>query len=268
MRIVCGLLMVSFAAAAQVRLIADGKTDTYQLIDKALGGDVVETPDCAHKDFGPHVRQAPNTELGGFAFVFLIHVTPDNDRCVGFDRQRTEIKTYDHSPKYLKGMRGDSVNFRWRFRLDENFQPSANFTHIHQIKPGDGDADLPIITLTPRAAKPERLEVIHTDSKHKRTVLAATELAPFKGHWVEAAERIDYGTDAAGGTYSLTLSDVKSGRQLLSWHGEKLDMWRERMTFARPKWGIYRSLLKPESLRDEAVQFADFCLAKGTDDCK
>jgi hypothetical protein len=38
-------------------------------------------------------------------------------------------------------------------------------------------------------------------------------------------------------------------------------------TFVRPKWGIYRSLNNPSYLRDEAVLFQYFCLAKGTDDC-
>ena len=126
------------AASAQVYLTADGVTDTYALINRTLGGTAEEVPDCSHPEFGPHITQAYDNDLGKYAFVFSIHVTPDNDRCVAFDRQRNEIKTYGPSPSYLKGFYGDTVTFRWRFRLDDGFQASPNFTHIHQIKAGDG----------------------------------------------------------------------------------------------------------------------------------
>jgi hypothetical protein len=123
---------------AQVWLAADGQTDAYALFNAVLGGNATEVPDCNHPEFGPHVTQALDADLGNYVFVFHMHVTPDNDRCVNFDRQRNEIKTYGPSPDYLKGFYGDTVTFRWRFKLDAGFQPSPNFTHIHQIKAGDG----------------------------------------------------------------------------------------------------------------------------------
>ena len=261
------LLLVASAMpvlAQPVVLSADGQTDTYTLINHALGGTAEETPDCSHPDFGPHITQEFNTDLGEYVFAFWIHVTPDNDRCINFDRQRNEIKTYGPSPDYLKGFLGDTVTFRWAFKLDDGFQPSPSFTHIHQIKAGDGDAGAPIITITPRSGNPDFLQIIHIDSTGRSTTIARTDLGPFKGAWIQADEQLHYATD---GTYSLTLTSLVDGSQLLSTSSSNIDLWRTGTTFVRPKWGIYRSLNNPEYLRDEVVLFADFCLAKGSDTC-
>ena len=249
---------------AQVYLCADGVSDTYALINSVLGGTAEEVPDCSHPDFGPHINQAFDAELATYTFVFSIHVTPDNDRCVALDRQRNEIKTYGPSPAYLKGFYGDTVTFRWRFRLAEGFQPSPSFTHIHQIKAGDGDATAPILTLTPRRSTPDRLQLIHVDSAGHSTTVATAALAPLEGTWVEAYEQITYGYN---GSYAITLTKVSDGSVLLSYQNNNIDLWRTGTTFVRPKWGIYRSLNNPQYLRDEDVLFQGFCLAKGTDDC-
>src|SRR5215468_7898742 len=261
------LLLLASPGLAQTYLFADGTTDTYSLIASVLGGDPIESPDCSHPDFGPHITQAWDDDLGMYTFVFYIHVTPDNDRCTAFDRQRNEIKTYGPSPAYLKGMYGDVCNYRWKFKLDAAFQPSPNFTHIHQIKAGDGtDSDSPIITITPRSATPERLEIIYTaptglsGSGTKTTA----PLANFKGQWIEAFERTLY---SSNGTYELSLRRVSDGFVLLSYTNDNLNMWRGDATFNRPKWGIYRSLNSSNYLRDEQVLFANFCIGKGNDIC-
>ena len=252
------------ALFAQTVLAADGQTDTYTLINSALGGTAEETPDCSHPDFGPHITQDFDNDRLDYVFVFSIHVTPDNDRCVAFDRQRVEIKTYGPSPDYLKGFYGDTVTFRWQFELDAGFQPSPNFTHIHQIKAGDGDDANPIMTITLRAGSPDHLQLIHVDSANVSHTVANIDLAPFKGAWVDAYEQITYGSN---GTYSLTLTNISDGTVLLSYSNATMDLWRTGTTFVRPKWGIYRSLNSSAYLRDEAMRFYHFCIAKGNDDC-
>ena len=250
---------------AQAILTADGVTPAYTRIQSVLVS-APETPDCSHPNFGPHITQALDTELGKYVFVFNMHVTPDNDRCVNFDRQRLEIKTEGDSstPDYLKGFLNDSVTFRWKFKLPTGFQPSTSFTHIHQIKAFDGDDGAPIITLTPRLASPNRVELILTDSTGKSTTLATTPLAPFAGTWVEAYEKLTY---SHSGTYSIVIRRLSDGATLFSYSSPNVDLWRTGTTVVRPKWGIYRSLDHPEQLRDEQVRFDRFCLAKGTDDC-
>ena len=263
--VLVAMLPIAVPALAQaVVLSADGQTDTYTLINQTLGGTAEETPDCSHPDFGPHITQQWDDALGEFVFAFWIHVTPDNDRCINFDRQRNEIKTYGPSPAYLKGFLNDTVSFQWLFKLDDGFQPSPSFTHIHQIKAGDGDDASPIMTITPRTGNPSFVQIIHIDSSGASTTIARADLAPFSGTWVLAQEQITYATN---GRYSLTLTSMGTGQQLLSVSSDNIDMWRTGTTFVRPKWGIYRSLNHPEYLRDEVVLFADFCLAKGNDTC-
>jgi hypothetical protein len=248
---------------AQVFLTADGQTDAYTLVHNALGANP-ETPDCSHPEFGEHITQASDSTLGKPVFVFNIHVTPDNDRCTNFDRQRLEIKTDGGSPAYVKGFLNDSVSYRWKFKLPAGFQPSPNFTHIHQIKAGDGDSGAPIITLTPRAGSPNLMQIIATDSNGAGTTVFQTSLAPFIGVWVEAFEQITY---SHTGKYSIVIKALDGGATLLSYSNNNIDLWRTDTTFSRPKWGIYRSLNSPSFLRDEQVRFDRFCIAKGSDVC-
>jgi hypothetical protein len=257
-----GNLSVGFA---QVILSANGQAPAYDQIRDVLHASP-ETPDCGHPEFGPHITQQVDAGLGKYVFNFNIHVTPDNDRCSNFDRQRLEIKTLgnDSTPDYLKGFFGDSVTFRWKFKLPAGFQASTSFTHIHQIKAYDGDAGAPIITLTPRRGDPDTLQLIHTDSNGQGTHLTSTPLEPFVGVWVEAYEQITYDWN---GQYSIVIQRLDDGETLFSYTNDDLDLWRDGTTVVRPKWGIYRSLNHPEHLRDEQVLFDRFCLAKGADDC-
>ncbi len=269
-----GLLLSAPALFAQgpVILTADGQTDAYTLITNKLGAGP-ETPDCSHPAFGPHITQAFDNALARNVFVFHIHVTPDNDRCINFDRQRLEIKTDGASPAYLKAALGETVNYTWKFKLDAAFQPESHFTHIHQIKAGDGDAGAPLITITPRSGTPNILQIIQSTGSSPGVnlgTLTTTPLAPFLGVWVEAYEKITFGSSAfsSTGSYSLTLKRVSDGAVLLSYSNNNIDLWRTGTTFCRPKWGIYRSLLDMAALRDEDVLFGNYCLAKGADDCQ
>ncbi len=261
------LLLTSFlcatSASAQVTLAADGHTDPYTQVKRALGAPV-ESPDCSHPAFGPHITEVMDETLKHYVFVFNIHVEPDNDRCQNFDRQRLEIKTEGSSPDYVKGFLNDSVTYRWLFQLPQGFQPSTNFTHIHQIKAFDGDAGAPVITLTPRRGSPNKLQLLHINSSGHTTQLAETDLQPFLGEWVQAYERITYGSR---GTYSIVILRLRDGASLLTYASSDLDLWRNKTTIMRPKWGIYRSLKDKAELRDEQVRFGGFCLSKGKDDC-
>jgi hypothetical protein len=249
-------------------LKADGPGSTYELIASAFGGDPLEDPDCAHPAFGRHVSEVFDPVLNENVFVFTIHVTPDNDRCNGStDRQRNEIKTYGPSPDSLKGQLNETVTYRWKFKLDAGFQSSPSFTHIHQVKAGDGNNDAPIITITPRAGTPEKLEIIHTGNSAASSLgkVKTVDLAPFKDTWVEVTEKVVYKTK---GSIDLVIKRVSDGATLLAYANNNLDMWRDSTTFCRPKWGIYRSLNNVPYLRDEEVRFADFCIAEGDAVCR
>lgn len=252
--------------ATPTTLDADGVTPAYALIEGVLGAGNVETPDCIHPEFGPHVTQVNDATLAMPVFVFHLHVTPDNDRCLASDRQRTEIKVSDSSPDELRIKNGDTVFYRWRFRLDPGFQASPGFSHLHQVRPYDGNAELPLVMLTARHKDgSDRIEISHIDSKGSARLLATSALAPLRGEWIEAETRMRSGSE---GQYMLRLSRVSDGAILLDYSNAKLDLWRQGTTFVRPKWGLYRSLQYPSYLRDEQMRLTRFCLAKGDDECR
>lgn len=253
------LLFLSFQSFSQVTLNADGPGDTYSLITSVLapGYNPLETPDCAHADFGNHIDEIYDSELDEFVFRFHIHTEHDDDRCIKFDRQRNEIKSYSPSPESLLGIEGEIVVYKWKFKLSEGFQSSPNFTHLHQLKSVGGPlASMPMYTLTTRKGSPDRLELRYAETDSQVT-LERADLEPFIGHWLEVIETIKYGLE---GTYEIIINRVSDNSNLFSYSSNSIINWREDAEFVRPKWGIYRSLLNAQDLRDETVLFADFSI--------
>jgi len=254
-------VLSSLIVSGQVTLQADGAGNTYELINSVLAPsyNVIETPDCVHTDFGRHITEEWDSDLGTNVFVFHVHVDEDNDRCIKFDRQRTEIKTYNQSPDNLVGIEGETVLYKWKFKLDAAFQPSTYFTHIHQIKAVGGTEDaIPSITLVPRKSSTDKLQILHSSSA-TQTEVASADLSLFLGVWVQVTERITYG-EVGTSNYEIKLSRVDNGTPLLVFNDDTLRMWKTNADIMRPKWGIYRSLNNTSDLRDEQVKFADFSI--------
>jgi hypothetical protein len=151
----------------------------------------------------------------------------------------------------MKGVVGETITYRWKFRLADGFRPSTSFTHLHQIKPVGGDDGDPLITLTARKASPDRMELRHNNV----TNLDIEPLSSFLGVWVECTQVITVG---ANGAYAMTVKRVSDGATLMSYTSNNIMTIRPDNSFIRPKWGIYRSLLDSLSLRDDTVRFAGF----------
>ncbi|WP_157493657.1 hypothetical protein [Draconibacterium sediminis] len=257
------LILLTFAlqnTTAQVFLDANNDQDAYSLI-KSKGYGIEET--SLHTGV-KHITQKWDNDLNKYVFVFTMHKDIDGDREKRVDRQRLEIKTYGPSPENIKAGHEETHYYRWKFKLDKDFQPSPNFCHIHQLKAGDGpDAGAPIITITPRYGSPDKLQLIYTPSSGVpgRGTLKQVDLNPFKGEWIEAIERVVYSDP---GEYHLVLRRVKDDVVLFEYESNALDLWREGSTFIRPKFGIYRSLNSLSYWRDEQVLLADFSLTEGT----
>lgn len=243
----------------QVELNADGPGNTYDLITSVLapGQNPIETPDCNHNAFGDHIDEIFDAELNTNVFRFFIHTTPDNDRCINFDRQRNEIKTYNQSPDNLLGVQNEKVVYKWKFKLADGFQSSPNFTHLHQLKSVGGSLEsMPMYTLTTRKGTPDQLELRYAETDNQIT-LAQTDLAPLIDSWLEVTETIEYGTF---GTYEIEIVKVSDNSSMFSYSNNSIINWRPGADFVRPKWGIYRSLINDQDLRDEAVLFANFSI--------
>lgn len=244
---------------AQVILNANGEGNTYEDINAVLAPnhDVVEVPDCAHSNFGRHIDEVFDVELNTYVFRFIAHKTPDNDRCKKFDRQRIEIKTYGKSPENLKGTKGETVEYKWKFKLPSNFRVSKNFTHLHQIKSvGSEYSSRPIISLTARKGTPDQLELRYAPT-YEQSTIHSVELDLLKGHWVEVTEIIHYSNK---GSYSIEIKKISNGSKVFEYSNDNMDMWQDGSEFSRPKWGIYRSLKRKEDLQDEMVLFNSFSI--------
>ena len=263
MRVLKTLVLLLFliqtnVTVSQTILQADGPGETYELINSVLapGFNVVESPDCSHEIFGRHIDEIFDSELNTNVFRFHIHTTLDNDRCINFDRQRNEIKTYNKSPDSLLAVKDELVEYKWKFKIDEVFQSSSSFTHLHQIKAVGGTEDaMPLITFTARKGSPDQFELRYAEALTQVT-LKKVELTPFMGEWLEVTETILFG-EIDVGEYYVSISKVSDSAVLFEYSNESIRMWKTDAEFLRPKWGIYRSLNDQSSLRDEEVLFAD-----------
>ena len=250
---------------AQEVIKANGPGNTYDELTAFLapGYNPIEAPDCNHASFGNHIDEVYDSSLGDNTFRFFIHVTPDDDRCISTinDRQRNEIKTYGKSPANLKGTQGEKVIYKWAFKLADGFQSSPNFTHIHQLKSVGGDySSMPMYTLTTRKGTPDKLQLRYAETTNQIT-LKETQLSSMIGVWVEVVEQIEY---TSSGYYSIRLTNKLNGQELFYYDNTALNEpkinWRPGGSFVRPKWGIYRSLINAQDLRDEEVLFSYFSI--------
>ena len=273
------MLVILFSASdfckAQAILDADGPGNTYELLNRILApvtNPAEEAPDMAngtHASFGRHIAEVWDSTLNKYVFEFYIHALVDNDvSTLEPDRQRVEIKTYAPSPDSMKGFEGDLMTFKWMFRLPVGFQPSPNFTHIHQIKGVNGDESDPIFTLTPVVSGGKNklnLRYVADSSQGNSntpfTLLTNVDLAPFLGQWMQAIETVRFDT-AKNGTYSINITKVGDTTSLLKCSANGIKTMRVSNSFVRPKWGIYRSVLKRSYLRDDSLRLAHISIQK------
>jgi hypothetical protein len=287
-----GLMSASLPAAAQtfvekkrVTLTADGPDEgksAYKLIKKAFGDKAIESPDL----YKPNHRAAPHItedtdDVVGPHFVFLSHRDVDKDRDKDTtDRQRNEIKTYEGSKRRLKAFKGDTVQYRWKFKIDEGFEFSKSFTHFFQIKAKNlskwshsKDSDTyPVVTFTAvdKGDGTDEFQLRHSPSllegrrRPKHTKLVTTDMGQFTGQWVEFLVQATF---ADAGQLVVKATNIETGETLIDFEKSGIDMWRGEngLDFSRPKWGIYRSLKDKDSLRaeEEKARFADFEILKG-----
>ncbi|GHU41157.1 hypothetical protein FACS1894190_08920 [Spirochaetia bacterium] len=267
-----------------VYLSADLTRDAYAVIRSK--GYEIEAPDetrssytAAHPDV-KHITQQFDSVLNKDVFAFALHLTPDDDPSgpERVDRQRNEMKSDANSPEKLKGVRGETHKFVWKFRIPSGFVASPGFTHIHQLKPVGGD-EIPTITLDLRK-KSNGNEVVQLvyrppavgDGKASSNVYLVDNIpmADFFNQWVQVEEKVLYDDPPE---YSIKVTRHSDGKKLLEYtykaanwkNTEPFIMIRPGTTFVRPKWGIYRQITTDSAgmdsipgLKDETVLFADF----------
>ncbi len=264
-------LLSSASFAAPITVTANG-SNTYKIFQKKFGAKP-EAPDCLHPDFGPHIKQEMDADLKKPVFVFYMHSKIDGDSCDrSKNEQRNLVLTWPQKNAYLGGEEGVTSTYRWKFRLDPKFKAQHTFTRLHFIQPNFEDhASQPSWGLDVSIIKGVEMLVINYRNSTKRQALITIPLADFKGKWIDAYERITYGHH---GSYSITLTPL-DGSKPFTFTQNNLDLWHNGKGYYRPNWGLYRAISDnwkdpnaPITSRDEAVRYADFCISKGSDDCK
>ncbi|NOV01883.1 heparin lyase I family protein [Paenibacillus planticolens] len=236
------------ALAGTVTMNSDGPNtgkSALEIFQQYFGPSPVDGPTDSE-----HIRETTSSSIGN-VFQFHLNDSGDYDGS-NTDRQRVELKGYNKSPDNVVGKQGETVTYKWRFRVMNDFGQSS-FCHIFQIKAQNGteDAD-PILTFSLDA---NDLTFRHSPNGPLST-LAQTSKSNIVGKWVEATVKFQA---SDSGSLSMTLTDVTSGNTLMSYSGTK-DMWRSGADIVRPKWGLYRKITSGMPTAD--IQFANFQVIK------
>ncbi len=244
-----------------------GGRDAYTIIQSVLGPKSIESGDFpqvkhpCHEAF-QHIQQDTDSIVGNH-FVFYMHRDLDCDPITdNSDRQRCEIKVHNGSTKNLKGYKGTTFTYSWRFKINEGMTVSKNFTHLFQLKGVGGDnIDHPIVTITGAKVNGSDKIQVRWSTLKEGTILDDNNWSSAKGLWLDVYCQAKFDPD---GFLTLTVKKP-DGTLLLDVRKSNLDMWRDRADFVRPKWGIYRSLKYKENLRrdEETVRFANFSITNG-----
>ncbi len=255
----------SFTPKLNNHLTSDGVDkglDSYALIQKAFGRRAIESPDLYDENHNDllHIIEDED-DIVGPHFIFLAHRDDDKDRDKDFtDRQRNEIKVYDKSNDSLKAYENEVMQYRWKFKIDDGFEFSKNFTHFFQIKaknvsknPNPKDSDkFPILTISSadKGALGNIFQLRHSPSldengnRSKFQSLVQKDMTIFTGQWIEFLVQISYKEE---GQLIFQAKNLESGELLVDYKNDTLDMWRGEADddFSRPKWAyIDRSKIR------------------------
>jgi chitin-binding protein len=195
----------------------------------------------SHTSFGPHIRAE------GDLFKWYMHLV-DRD---GSDRQRHEVKGMNENGTDIKILQGQKWKFVYEMFMPTTLTGGSKFTHIHQMKmvSDAGSSGTPLSTLSTSISG--STETLVMRSLNGGTNFNPIPLAPLRGHWIEV--ELEYGI-GFGGYARMCVRD--GGVTVTDKTMTGVDMWINEGTsgrYARPKWGIYRSL-ESSGLKDTFLQ--------------
>jgi len=254
-------------------------TDSQDVSGKPGIYGAVEHSDCESSEFGQSITQTYDSELDKIVFSFNIDEENDTDRCrtdgLYDDRQRIEIKTYAQSYDHQKAVQGETHYLAWKMKLPTGFDASDKFTHLHQLKPKGGEnAGMPTITLTANGPKtdldtgditaPAQLNLRYSPSTVSQVTVTSAPIGDLEGKWIQFLEKVTYGTENEGRYELLIYKDGDiGGTPILDFKSFSFETWKGG-DFVRPKWGIYRSIVQPDKIKDETILFSDFTILEVT----
>jgi len=205
---------------------------------------------------------APSNKPVGDCFSFQLHIKNPVDCEAAGDvngRQRNEIKVYGPSPDKLKGFKGETMIYEWKFRIGQDMLVSSKFTHIFQMKFVGGEDSQPAFTFSgsTRSGSDEfQIRYKACDDCSQEFVKTAP-WSSFQHVWMYAKVEA---TMSNPGAIAITIKRVEDDKTMLSYSSSNKVLWRGN-DFMRPKWGLYRDITAG-GLNDAYINMADFCITK------
>lgn len=265
-------LKASMSPDATVAGAAWKDIDTFM---KKYKFEYTEHPNNSDKDHsdGTHGEVVYDATLGQHVFKLSIHKNADiidGDRGTMTDRQRNEMKSRTSGSGYpeVNANYDEWQRLEWKFRIPAGYQPSGQFTHIHQLKAADGsDNGSPLITISLRSnsnGSNKRVQVIHTARSGETglgTFVDNIPLSDFEDEWVQVKTVAHM---CRHGYYSITVTRLSDKKVLIDKTVKDIDLWRAKgSTSIRNKYGIYRNVGKDPFgsntlLKDEHILLTDF----------
>jgi hypothetical protein len=187
----------------------------------------------------------------GTSFLFVLHENGAEETVSsGARRQRNEVTVNPGNPAIYKGMKGDTMSYTWRFRL-EKMNANPTWCDIFQIKQHGPLGVAPYMAFE---ANKSNLEI----DTEKMGVIRSIPLSAIMNVWINASVTIKY---ADQGSLAFTLKK-DDGTTILSYSNDNADMWDTTVDFVRPKWGLYRN--KRDGAGEAAIRYNNMKIIRGT----
>jgi hypothetical protein len=179
-------------------------------------------------------------DLGGGTFRMINRFNAewwDGDRDTrNRDRQRAEVKGLGPRQRH-----GETFEYATTWRLNGDFQGTAGFCHIFQLKATNGDSGAPLVTLSIRGDK------ARVEANSILPNFVAREFPWKAGVWQSVRIRVKTSPTPDGELLVSVDGDEFSGRTGVALARPQADEYR-------PKWGLYRRAAANARMGDDYVE--------------
>jgi hypothetical protein len=185
----------------------------------------------------------------GTSFLFVLHENGAEETVSsGAQRQRNEVTVNPPNPAIYKGVKGDTLIYSWRFRLDK-MNANPTWCDIFQVKQHG-----PLGVAPYMAFEANKSEL--TIDTEKLGVVRRVPLTAIMGIWISASVTVKFGDV---GSLALLLKK-DDGSTVMSFSNDNVRTWDATVDFVRPKWGLYRN--KAAGAGEAAIQYNDMKITR------
>jgi len=258
-------LISNYVYADTLTLNASNANNTYSHIKKILGPTAVNdiADDCSHVErLERHINTVFDDELNKNVFEILAHTDDVDCQKESTDRTRTEIKI-DGSSLLSIHEENEHSEWRWLFKVPEDFFPTGSFTHIFQAKAEYKEKQPRLRLSIYNKNNEESLELNYANDDNtfeNLTKIKGLDFITLKGKWLEVHCIVTWGND---GDIQFTIKKWGENEIVMDYRNDHIDLWNEHWDYIRPKFGIYRGYSDSVGLTNVSLRLSDIQLTKG-----